>query len=79
MSAAPPCLCSREMVPTDLTSRQRQVLKLVAEGRPMKEAAHILNVTYRTIAFHKYRMMQRLGLKSTAELVRFAVRHGLVS
>ena len=79
MSAELPCICSREVVLSDLTSRERQVLKLVAEGSPMKVAAHTLNITDRTVAFHKYKMMRRLGLKNTAELVRVAVRHGLVA
>jgi DNA-binding CsgD family transcriptional regulator len=52
---------------------------LLAEGRSMKEAAHILQVSSRTIAFHKYRMMEQLGFKSTAELVQFAMKQHLVS
>jgi DNA-binding NarL/FixJ family response regulator len=63
----------------ELTPRQREVLQLLAEGRPMKEAAYILNVSTRTIAFHKYRMMETLGLKSSAELIQFAVTQHLVS
>jgi DNA-binding NarL/FixJ family response regulator len=62
----------------DLTPRQRQVLQLLAEGRPMKEAAHILGVTERTIAFHKYEIMHRLNVKSTAVLVQHAIRLGLI-
>jgi DNA-binding NarL/FixJ family response regulator len=64
--------------PPDLTPRQREVLQLLAEGRLMKEAADILDVTPRTIAFHKYAIMERHGLKTSAELVRFAVHLGLV-
>jgi DNA-binding NarL/FixJ family response regulator len=63
----------------DLTPRQREVLQLLAEGRSMKEAAQILKVTARTIAFHKYRMMDRFRLKSNAELIQFAIRQGVVS
>ncbi len=63
----------------ELTPRQREVLQLLAEGRPMKEAAYILDVSTRTIAFHKYRMMEQLGLKSSAELIQFAVTQHLVS
>ncbi len=63
----------------ELTPRQREVLQLLAEGRPMKEAAYILKVSTRTIAFHKYRMMEQLGLKSSAELIQFAVSQHLVS
>jgi DNA-binding NarL/FixJ family response regulator len=66
-------------VSKELTSRQREVLQLLAEGRPMKEAAYILDVSTRTIAFHKYRMMENLGLKSSAELIQFAVTQHLVS
>ena len=62
----------------NLTSRQREVLQLLAEGRSMKEAASILDVSPRTIAFHKYRMMELLNIKTTAELVQFAVREHLV-
>jgi len=62
----------------ELTPRQREVLQLLAEGRPMKEAAYILNVSMRTIAFHKYRMMEKLGLKSNAELIQFAVEQRIV-
>jgi DNA-binding NarL/FixJ family response regulator len=66
-------------VSRELTPRQREVLQLLAEGRPMKEAAYILDVSTRTIAFHKYRMMETLGLKSSAELIQFAVAQHLVS
>ncbi len=66
-------------VSKELTPRQREVLQLLAEGRPMKEAAYILDVSTRTIAFHKYRMMEQLKLKSSAELIQFAVSQHLVS
>jgi DNA-binding NarL/FixJ family response regulator len=62
----------------ELTTRQREVLQLLAEGRSMKEVASILDVTPRTVAFHKYRMMEQLRLKSSAELVQYAVKHGIV-
>ncbi len=61
-----------------LTDRQREVLRLLAAGRSMKEAAAILKVSARTIAFHKYRMMESLHVHSTAALIQFAVREGLV-
>jgi DNA-binding NarL/FixJ family response regulator len=61
-----------------LTTRQREVLQLLAEGRSMKEAAAILHVSARTVAFHKYRMMEQLQVQSTAALIQFAVREGLV-
>ena len=62
-----------------LTMRQREVLQLLAEGRSMKEVAAILDLTPRTVAFHKYRMMEQLRLKTSAELVQFAVRQGVVA
>ncbi len=62
----------------ELTPRQREVLQLLAEGRTMKEVADILHMTPRTVAFHKYRIMDLLGLKSTAELVQFAIKHHMV-
>jgi len=61
-----------------LTPRQREVLQLLAEGRSMKEAAAVLHVSARTVAFHKYRMMEQLQVHSTAALIQFAVREGLV-
>jgi DNA-binding NarL/FixJ family response regulator len=57
----------------ELTLRQREVLQLLAEGCSMKEAASILRVTPRTVAFHKYRVMQQFRLKSNAELIQFAI------
>ena len=62
----------------ELTGRQREVLQLIAEGKSMKEAAAILDLTPRTVAFHKYRMMEQLELKTTAELVKFAIRRGVI-
>ena len=61
-----------------LTSRQREVLQLLAEGKSMKEVASILNVTARTVAFHKYRMMDQLKIRTNAELIQYAIRHHLV-
>jgi DNA-binding NarL/FixJ family response regulator len=65
--------------PADLSARQREVLQLLAEGRTMKEVAHVLRITTRTVAFHKYKMMEILGIKSNAELVQFAIKQHLVS
>jgi DNA-binding NarL/FixJ family response regulator len=62
----------------ELTPRQREVLQLLAEGRSMKEVGSILNVAPRTVAFHKYKMMEQLRLKTSAELVQFAVKQGVV-
>ena len=65
--------------PRELTQRQREVIQLLGEGRSMRETALILNLTPRTVAFHKYRAMEQLHLRSFAELVQFAVKQGIVS
>jgi DNA-binding NarL/FixJ family response regulator len=62
-----------------LTPRQREVLQLLAEGHTMKEAAAILNVATRTVAFHKYRIMQDFGLENNSELLLFAMKQKLVN
>jgi DNA-binding NarL/FixJ family response regulator len=62
-----------------LTQRQREVLQLLAEGKVMKEVSNILNMSTRTVAYHKYRMMEVLGAKSTAELVKYAVKNHIVA
>ena len=59
-----------------LTPRQRDILRLLAEGRSMHETGDILNIRTRTVAFHKYRIMKEFGLKSNADLVTFAIREG---
>jgi DNA-binding NarL/FixJ family response regulator len=64
--------------PVPLTGRQRQVLTLVVEGRRMKEIASLLDLSPRTVETVKYEMMRALGVHSTAELVRYALQHGLV-
>jgi DNA-binding NarL/FixJ family response regulator len=61
-----------------LTARQREVLQLLAEGRAMKEVADLLHVTARTVAFHKYTIMEQLGLKTSAELVQYALERGML-
>ena len=67
----------RRKVRHELTLRQREVLQLLAEGRSMKEVAYHLNVTPRTVAFHKYTMMDQLQLKSSAELIQYALKSSL--
>jgi DNA-binding NarL/FixJ family response regulator len=62
-----------------LTFRQREVLQLLAEGKVMKEVGGILNMTTRTVAFHKYRIMDVLGARSSADLVRYAIRNHLIA
>jgi DNA-binding NarL/FixJ family response regulator len=61
-----------------LTARQREVVQLLAEGKSMKEAASVLKVAPRTVAFHKYRIMQDLGFKTNADLIQFAVKNRIV-
>jgi two-component system, NarL family, response regulator NreC len=61
-----------------LTQRQREVLRLIVEGRRMKEIATILNLSARTVESHKYEMMETLRVQSTAELVRYAIEHRLI-
>jgi DNA-binding NarL/FixJ family response regulator len=61
-----------------LTLRQRETLQLLAEGRTMKEVASILNVAVRTVAFHKYRIMEEFGLKTSSELLKLAIREHII-
>jgi DNA-binding CsgD family transcriptional regulator len=63
---------------TPLTSRQREVLQLLAEGKTMKEAAALMGISTRTAESHKYEIMRQLGVQTTAELIRYAVRIKLV-
>jgi len=63
----------------NLTIRQREVLQLLAEGHTMKEVAASLNITPRTVAFHKYQIMEDLDIKTNSELIQYAIKHGLVS
>ena len=62
----------------ELTTRQVEILQLVAEGKPNKEIAHALQISEKTVDFHRGRMMARLGVHSTAELVRVACEQGLI-
>ena len=64
---------------TPLTSRQREVLQLLSEGKTMKEAADLLGISARTAESHKYEIMRQLGIKSTAALISYAVRVKLVA
>lgn len=61
--------------PAELSERQQEVLGLLAGGRTMKEIARSLKITPRTVAFHKYAMMGHLGVRSSAELLQYAIRH----
>ena len=63
----------------DLTARQREVLQLVAEGRTAKEVAGTLSISIKTVEFHKARIMERLGLQTTPDLVKYAIAHGITA
>jgi RNA polymerase sigma factor (sigma-70 family) len=63
----------------ELTPRQREVLQLLAEGKSAKEIGAILDISPRTVETHKYKMMDDLGVKTTAQLVQYAIKHGLAS
>jgi DNA-binding NarL/FixJ family response regulator len=62
-----------------LTARQREILQLLAEGCAIKEIANILNISPRTVEFHKYSLMERLNIKTDSELIRYAIREGVVA
>jgi DNA-binding NarL/FixJ family response regulator len=62
-----------------MTPRQREILQMLAEGRSAKEIAQMLSISARTVEFHKYQMMETHGLHSSAELVHFAIKHGIVT
>jgi DNA-binding NarL/FixJ family response regulator len=62
-----------------LTNRQREVLQMLAEGRPMKEIAHILQISHRTVRFHKAGIMEELSITTNSELVQYAMKHGMIS
>jgi DNA-binding NarL/FixJ family response regulator len=69
---------NREHAP-EPTARQREVIQLLAEGRTMKEVGRLLYITPRTVAAHKYTVMELLQLKSSAELVQYAIKHRIIS
>jgi DNA-binding NarL/FixJ family response regulator len=70
---------SANVPPSDLTDRQLDIVQLLAEGRSMKEAASVLNLTTRTVAFHKYRAMRRLNLRNDSQVVQYAVQHHIIA
>ena len=65
--------------PQHLTDRQREVLQMVAEGRSLREIASLLQISYNTVRFHKTRIREELGISKNAELVKYAMKHGLIS
>jgi len=62
----------------ELTARQRQVLHLIADGHSIKEIAAILHISTKTVEFHKTCLIRKTGLRSTAELTRYAIRKGII-
>jgi DNA-binding NarL/FixJ family response regulator len=78
-SEAPAFLRRPKKLSADLTSRQREVLQLVAEGRVRKEIAQILGVSVKTVEFHKQKITEKLGIHSDAALTAYAIRHGIAS
>ncbi len=64
---------------TELTARQRDIVQLFAEGRPMKEIAGLLNLSEKTVEFHKHHIMEAFNVKNNADLILFALKHGLIS
>jgi len=65
--------------PRELTPRQREILQMLAEGRSMKEIAYVLQITHRTVRFHKARIMEELGITTNSELVKYAMKQGIIS
>ena len=61
-----------------LKTRQRQIMQLIVEGQSMKEIGAVLNISPRTVAYHKYAMMKKLELKRSADLIQFAIMHKAV-
>ena len=76
-SALKPSTGERGKPVSGLTARQREVLQLVAEGRNTKTIATLLNVSVKTVEFHKSRIMQQLGIHTTADLTKYAITHGI--
>lgn len=64
--------------PKHLSARQQEVLQMLAEGRRMQEVADVLHISRRTVRFHKQQIMEELGIKSTAELVQYAIKHAMI-
>lgn len=64
--------------PRDLSDRQREVLQMLAEGKTAKEIAFILQISLRTVRFHKYKIMEELGISNNSELVQYAIKHSII-
>jgi DNA-binding NarL/FixJ family response regulator len=78
MEGADPKTILAQSFTRDLTPRQREVLQLVAEGKAAKEIAAILGISIKTVEFHKSSIMDELGIRTTAELTRYAIAHGII-
>lgn len=78
-AAAHPRTDPSELFGAELTPRQREVLQLVAEGKTSKEISSVLHISPKTVEYHRNCLMDQLGVRSTAELTRYAVSHGMVS
>lgn len=70
--------CTGQLFEVPLSPRKREVLQLVAEGKSVKEIAHILAISNKTVEFHKASIMDQLGIRTTAELTRYAIENGIV-
>ena len=70
--------CKKEKSASELTPRQREILQLLGEGHSMKRAADLLGIRPRTIAFHKYRIMEEFGLRNSADVIQFALKQRLL-
>jgi DNA-binding NarL/FixJ family response regulator len=71
--------CREDEEAQQLTQRQREILQLLVEGNSAKEIANLLNISPRTVEFHKYNMMSKLNLKSLSALIQYAIKHGFAS
>lgn len=69
---------SRAAATLRLSTREREILQLIAEGRPGKEIAHVLKISIKTVAFHRENIKRKLGLRTTAALTKHAIEQGLV-
>ena len=74
-----PKLCDSRSEAVRLSMREREVLQLTAEGKSRKEMAHLIGISEKTVAFHKANLKQKLGVSTTAELVRYALEEGIIS
>ena len=79
LTQSPEAMSEYEEPWSKVTAREREVLQLIAEGRKMAEMAEILHLSSRTVERHKYSLMDKLKLRTTAELTQYAIKHGLIA